>query len=174
MKIGLLSDTHGFLDPKIFHYFQCCDEIWHAGDIGEVAIITKLMEFKPFRGVYGNIDGREIRDLCPEVQDFFCEGLRVNMVHIAGKLPYYTKQLKQRFCEEGVPDLLVCGHSHILQVMRDKVHANLLMINPGAAGKYGFHHIRTLLRFELKAGAIQQMEVVELGPRSTPIPNATV
>ncbi|WP_339044302.1 metallophosphoesterase family protein [Cardinium endosymbiont of Tipula unca] len=165
MKIGLISDTHGWLDPKVFDHFEQCDEVWHVGDIGDPALLTALSKFKQLRAVHGNIDGKEIRNECPEIQQFTCERLTVWMIHIAGNPPLYTAQVRA-LLSQGVPDVLVCGHSHILRVMHDIKHPPLLFLNPGAAGRHGFHHIRTLLRFEIHGKKMSNMEVVELGTRA--------
>lgn len=163
-KIGLLSDTHGDVDEKIFHHFKDVDEIWHAGDIGDVEVIDKLKAFKPIRAVYGNIDGHEIRQEVPEFNRFKLEGVEVLITHIAGKPYKYSKPLFKELNENGSPDVLVCGHSHILLVKMDKQN-NMLWLNPGACGYKGFHSVKTLLRFELSNGKPQNMEVIELGPR---------
>lgn len=164
MKIGLLSDTHGYLDPKVFHYFSDCDELWHAGDIGSLEVLDQLEQFKPLRAVWGNIDGKEIQGRCPEHQEFSCEGLKVWMTHIGGKPPRYSKGILPRL-KELQPDIFVCGHSHILRVLSDAPRNNLLYLNPGAAGQQGFHRMRTLLRFEVNKGKVNNMQVVELGKR---------
>lgn len=166
MKIGLLSDTHGWLDSQVFRHFQECDEIWHAGDIGNINIIERLEASKPLRAVYGNIDGQDIRAKCPENQHFMCADLRVWITHIAGKPPRYTPAVLAGL-QQQVPDILVCGHSHILQVVHDPAYPPLLYLNPGAAGQYGFHQVRTLLRFEIKKGKVSNMQAIELGPRSS-------
>ena len=163
-RIGLLSDTHGFLDPQLFTHFAECDEIWHAGDIGSVKIIDDLRAFKPFRGVFGNIDDRDVTHECPEHQRFDLEGLSIWMTHIGGTPPRYNPIVRPGLIQHP-PDLFVCGHSHILKVTRDPKINNLLFINPGAAGKHGFHPVRTVLRFTLDAGRVRDMEVIELGKR---------
>lgn len=164
MKIGLISDTHGYLDEKVFEYFKEVDEIWHAGDIGTEEVLAMLQDFKPTIAVYGNVDGGKLRIECQEGEIFEREGVRVLITHIAAKPPRYNKQVLP-LVKKYQPKLLVCGHSHILQVMPDKKN-NLLFMNPGAAGRHGFHKVRTLLRFDLKGGEVQNLEVVELGPRS--------
>ncbi len=163
-KIGLLSDTHGFIDDRILNHLVHCDEIWHAGDIGSVEIIDRLEAFKPTRIVYGNIDNKEIQRRTHENLHFEIEGFRVWMTHIGGAPPRYNPVVLPSL-RNDTPDIFVCGHSHILRVIRDKDLANMLYINPGAAGKEGFHKMRTLLRFNLHDGVISQMEVVELGKR---------
>ncbi|MFC5409741.1 metallophosphoesterase family protein [Larkinella bovis] len=163
-RIGLLSDTHGFLDPTIFTHFAPCDEIWHAGDIGSLEIVDQLRAFKPLRAVHGNIDNHLISRECPEHQRFELEGLSVWMTHITGSPPRYNPIIRPQLVLHP-PQILVCGHSHILKVVRDSKMNNLLYINPGAAGKHGFHAVRTCLRFSLDAGKVMDMEVIELGAR---------
>ena len=162
-KIGLLSDTHGHLDPKIFKYFEEVDEIWHAGDVGSVEVIDQLREFKPLKVVYGNIDGAEIRMEAPEFSEFNCEGVHVLMTHIGGKPGRYSKNAYDRIIATK-PKLFVCGHSHILLVKMDK-QQNMLWMNPGACGYKGFHQIKTILRFTIHESNIQDLEVIELGKR---------
>jgi hypothetical protein len=163
MKIGLLSDTHSTLTDDMLAYFKDCDEIWHAGDIGNEAVAEKLKAFKPLRAVYGNIDGSELRSDFPEEQIFVCDELTVYMIHIGGYPPKYTAKIKQRL-NEVKPGLFICGHSHILKVIPDKSR-NLLHMNPGAAGNNGFHKVRTMLRFDVNKGQIQNLELIELGKR---------
>jgi uncharacterized protein len=164
MRIGLLSDTHGFLDKRIFDYFSACDEIWHAGDFGDEEVSRQLSSFKPLRAVYGNIDGTAIRSLHPEKQFFKCEEVKVLITHIGGTPAWYQPAAKQMI-EEHRPDLFICGHSHILKVMHDKKQ-NFLFMNPGAAGRSGFHKVRTVLRFSINEKKIEELEVIELGLRS--------
>ncbi len=164
MKIGIISDTHGYLDPQVFQYFEPCDEIWHAGDIGDIDVVEDLAAFKPLRAVHGNIDGPEIRRHYPQDQLFDCDGLRVWITHIAGLPPRYTPAILTRLRQTSF-DLLVCGHSHILRVLRDKQHPPLLYINPGAAGQHGIHHVRTILRLGIEGGQLSNMEAIELGLR---------
>ncbi|MBS1556543.1 MAG: metallophosphoesterase family protein [Bacteroidetes bacterium] len=163
MKIGLISDTHSHLDPKVLEYFQSVDEIWHAGDIGEVSVTQQLEHLKPLRAVYGNIDDKNLQALYPEYLWFDCEGLRIWMTHIAGSPPNYNPRTK-KILKEKSADVLICGHSHILKVIKDPKY-NLLYINPGAAGNHGFHHIKTIMRFEILNKEIKNMEVIELGKR---------
>lgn len=163
MKIGLISDTHSYLDPKVLEYFQSVDEIWHAGDIGEVSVTQQLEQLKPLRAVYGNIDDKNLQALYPEDLWFDCEGLRIWMTHIAGAPPNYNPRTK-KILKEKSADVLICGHSHILKVIKDPKY-NLLYINPGAAGNHGFHHIKTIMRFEILNKEIKNMEVIELGKR---------
>ena len=162
-KIGLLSDTHGYIDDKIFSYFDKCDEIWHAGDIGHVENIEQLEAFLPLRGVYGNIDGASIRAIFPENAIWTCEGMKVLMTHIGGYPGRYNSRVK-KMLDEHQPQLYICGHSHILKIIPDKKR-KLLHINPGAAGNHGFHKIKTLVRFHVDAGRIQNLEVIEIGER---------
>lgn len=164
MKIGLLSDTHSYLDPKVLNYFKDCDEIWHAGDIGERVVVDELEKIKPLRAVFGNIDDQDMQVRYPEDLWFDCEGLTVWMTHIGGAPPNYNPRIKKIF-KERIPDIFVCGHSHILRVKKDPNYKNLLYLNPGAAGNHGFHHIKTIVRFEVIGKEIKNMEVIELGKR---------
>lgn len=163
-KIGLLSDTHSFLDPQIFEYFKNCDEIWHAGDFGNAMISDELASFKPLRGVYGNIDGNEVRKIHPLHNRFIVEGLDVWITHIGGFPGRYSSNIKDQI-RLNPPKLFITGHSHILKVMRDEKLNNMLHINPGAAGKEGFHKVRTAVRFSVDNGIIKDIEVIELGKR---------
>ncbi len=165
-RIGLLSDTHGFLDERLFEDFKDCDEIWHAGDVGNVEIIDRLKAFKPVRGVYGNIDGREVRTELPEHQRFKIEDVSVLMTHIGGAPPRYNPQVRAGLLAD-MPTIFVCGHSHILRVLRDEKLKNLLYINPGAAGKEGFHKVRTALRFAIDGHKIVEMAVIDMGKRGS-------
>lgn len=162
-KIGLLSDTHGYLDDKVFKYFDDRDEIWHAGDFGSLELAHKLAEFKPLRGVYGNIDGKDIRNEYPEHLRFYCEDVDVWMTHIGGYPGKYSSLVKPDIYTKS-PDLFVCGHSHILKVIYDK-EIQCLHMNPGAAGKQGWHKQRTLIRFCISEKKIHTLEVVELTNR---------
>jgi uncharacterized protein len=164
MKIGLLSDTHGYMDERILAHLEGCDEIWHAGDIGTLAVVHTLESIKPVRAVYGNIDGQDIRIAYPKDARFTCEGLRVWITHIGGYPPRYNPQVLPEI-KRNPPDIFICGHSHLLKVMPDPRHGKLLFLNPGAAGQHGFHQMRTLLRFEIKNGKVSNLEVVELGKR---------
>lgn len=164
-KIGLLSDTHSYLDPKVFDYFGKCDEIWHAGDIGDGTVTTQLSNFKPLKAVSGNIDGQNIRSIYPVDQIFSCEEVKVLIIHIGGYPGNYFPEAEKKIIEHK-PLLFVCGHSHILKVMRDQKY-NLLHINPGAAGKSGFHKIKTMVRFDINGSRIENLEVIELGLRGT-------
>lgn len=162
-RIGLLSDTHSYLDPKIFKYFEHCDEIWHAGDVGSIDIIDQLNQFKKTRIVFGNIDGHVIRSAVKETEIFQLEKHKILMVHIAGKFESYNAGVRERILNEK-PSILVCGHSHLLKVAYDKKY-KLLYMNPGACGKNGFHEVRTIIRFVIDGSDIKNMEVVELQPR---------
>jgi len=160
-KIGLLSDTHGYLDEKLFEFFKDCDEIWHAGDIGNIKISQRLSEFKPLKAVYGNIDGMDIRSVYPKNQRFTCENVDVWIIHIGGYPGRYYKEVKSSIFENP-PKLFISGHSHILKVIFDK-KLNLLHINPGSAGKTGLHKIRTAIRLGINKGNIKDIEVIEIG-----------
>ena len=162
-KIGLLSDTHSYLHPKIFEYLIDCDEIWHAGDIGNVSVIDELAKFKPIRAVYGNIDGQEIRRIYPKNQRFTCEEVDVWITHIGGYPNRYSSDVRESI-KKNPPKLFISGHSHILKVMYDK-KLDLLHMNPGAAGKYGIHKLITMLRFNINGKEIKNLEVIEL-PKS--------
>lgn len=162
-KIGLLSDTHAMLDERIFEHFASCDEIWHAGDIGSLEVVNKLQAYKPLRAVWGNIDGYEIRTLFPQHNRFMCEGVKVWLTHIGGYPGKYDPMVRPAIFQQP-PKLFICGHSHILKVKYDK-NLDLLHINPGAAGKQGFHKVQTLVRFEIDGEKIQNLEVIELKPK---------
>ncbi|SEF46862.1 hypothetical protein SAMN05421877_101194 [Sphingobacterium lactis] len=163
MKIGLLSDTHGYLDKAVFKHFDGCDEIWHVGDFGSMEIITELEAFKPLRGVFGNIDGKDIRLQFPEHLRFTCEQVDVWMTHIGGYPGKYNPLVKPEILKNP-PKLFISGHSHILKVQFDP-KLQLLHLNPGAAGKQGWHQIRTMMRFDIHADRIENLEVIELGPK---------
>lgn len=162
-RIGILSDTHSHLDPKIFTHFKDVDEIWHAGDIGDIEVLDKLRAFKPTRAVYGNIDNNIIRQETPEFNVFTIENKKVLITHIAGKPGKYSKPLFDKLQIEK-PDIVVCGHSHILLVQFDKF-SNLLWINPGACGIKGFHAVKTIIRCTIHADKVENFEVIELGKR---------
>lgn len=162
-KIGLLSDTHGYLDKKVFEYFDQCDEVWHAGDIGNASVSEALSNFKILKAVSGNIDGSEIRGMHPVNQVFLCEDVKVFITHIGGYPGNYSPEAKNKIALHQ-PDLFICGHSHILKVMHDRQN-NLLHINPGAAGKTGWHKIKTMVRFDINGKKIENLEVIELGMR---------
>lgn len=163
IKIGLISDTHSYLDNAVFKYFDDRDEIWHAGDFGNLELLDQLADFKPLRGVYGNIDGKEIREIFPEHLKFKCEDMNVWMTHIGGYPDRYALNVKKDIYTKP-PDLFISGHSHILKVIFDK-KINCLHINPGAAGKQGWHKKRTLVRFCISENKIHTLDVVELGDR---------
>lgn len=163
-RIGLLSDTHSFVDERMFLYLKSCDEIWHAGDIGSPEVADRMEAFRPLRAVYGNIDGKELRARFPEDLRFECEGVDVFITHIGGYPGKYHPRIRQTLSEHP-PKLFICGHSHILKVIPDK-SLGLLHINPGACGNEGFHKMKTLVRFTLENGRIKDLEVVELGKRS--------
>ena len=163
LKIGLLSDTHGFFDPSFFKLLKGVDEIWHAGDIGSEEVLDAMEKFKPVRAVYGNIDGTEIRQRVPKINSFDCEGVHVFMTHIGGYPGKYAPGIRQQLLQQH-PSLFIAGHSHILKVINDP-KLNLLHVNPGAAGKYGFQTVRTAVRFVLNEVHISDMEVIELAHR---------
>ncbi|MFN4198339.1 MAG: metallophosphoesterase family protein [Flavobacterium sp.] len=158
-KILLFSDTHGFLDDKILKYVSQADEVWHAGDIGDLSVTDTLKKLKPVRVVYGNIDGAQARMEFPLDLRFECEGVDVFMTHIAGSPGKFQSRVKD-ILKMNPPKILICGHSHILKVQFDKTF-QVLYVNPGAAGIHGFHQVRTMLRFQLDKGKIEQMEVIE-------------
>ena len=164
IKIGLLSDTHGDVNEKIFSFFENCDEIWHCGDIGALEVIDKLLAFKPLRAVYGNIDGAEIRNLYPKFNSFQLENVSVLMTHIGGYPKKYDPETRKQIISLH-EKLYFCGHYHILKVMYDKKN-QLLHINPGAAGKFGFHQVITLVRFVIDDKDIKDLEIMELNFRT--------
>jgi putative phosphoesterase len=163
-RIALLSDTHNYLDPKIFKYFENCNQIWHAGDIGTIAITDELSKIKPVIAVYGNIDGQDVRKVHPKNQRFMCEGVDVFMTHIGGYPNRYSAEALD-IIKLSPPKLFICGHSHILKVMFDQKF-QLLHINPGAAGIHGFHKMKTLGRFSIDADKIKDLEIIELGEKN--------
>ena len=165
MKIGLISDTHGYVDDAVFDYFKEVDEVWHAGDIGTVELADRFESFKPFLAVYGNIDGGKLRIRYPEDLIFEKEGVSVWMTHIGGYPPRYNSRTKKKVSELN-PKIFICGHSHILKIMPDKDRPGSIYINPGAAGKQGFHKERTIVRFSLESGVIKDLEVINLGKRA--------
>ena len=160
-QIGLISDTHSYLDDAVLKHFENCDEIWHAGDFGSIEVADKLAAFKPFKGVYGNIDGNEIRQVYPEHLRFRCENMDVWMTHIGGYPDRYSSLVKPEIYTNP-PQLFICGHSHILKVIFDK-KINCLHLNPGAAGKQGWQKERTLMRFAIDDNKIKDLQVIELG-----------
>jgi putative phosphoesterase len=159
-KIGLLSDTHGYWDKKYETYFGSCDEIWHAGDFGSLDVAVNLSTIKPLRAVYGNIDGQPLRQQFPKTLHFKVEEVSVMMTHIGGYPHRYEPSIRKELFETR-PQLFIAGHSHILKVIYDKT-LECLHINPGAAGKYGFQTVRTLIRFVIDGKAIKDLEVIEL------------
>ena len=163
LQIGLLSDTHHFLDEAIFEQFSSCDEIWHAGDFGNATLAGKLAGFRPLRGVYGNIDGPDIRAEYPEMLRWQSEGVRVFMTHIGGYPPRYNPTVLNELRKDPA-GLFICGHSHILKIMYDE-KLRCLHMNPGAAGKQGWHQVRTLVRFRIDGAVMKDCEVIHLGKR---------
>ena len=160
-KIGLLSDTHGYLDPRVLEHFADCHEIWHAGDFGTLALAEQLAAAKPLRGVYGNIDGHNIRYTYKETARFMCEEVSVFMTHIGGYPGKYTPIVKQAY-KDNPFRLFISGHSHILKVMYDDAW-KCLHINPGAAGKQGWHKVSTLVKFSIDGKEIRDLVVIEMG-----------
>ena len=163
MKIGLMSDTHSYLDPKVLEHFESCDEVWHAGDIGSVEVAKAMEDFKPFKAVWGNIDNKKLRELYPLDLRFDCNGLDVFITHIGGYPGRYHKRVKT-ILSENPPQLYICGHSHILKVMPDR-NLGFLHMNPGACGNVGYHKVKTLLRFDIENGKVQNLEAIEIGKR---------
>ena len=164
-SIGLISDTHGFLDETVFDHFKNCDEIWHAGDFGNIELANRLatQSGKTIRGVYGNIDGQDVRSVYPEQLIFYCEDVKVMMRHIGGAPPKYNPDTRKEL-QLHQPNLFIAGHSHILKVMYDD-KINCLHMNPGAAGKQGWHKVRTLIRFVIDGSDMKNCEIIELGNR---------
>lgn len=167
MKILLLSDTHSYLDPALEKHAKAADEIWHAGDIGEISLLDELRSWGTVRAVYGNIDASDVRQEVPEHNIFEVDGLKVWMTHIGGYPPKYRPEIKKEL-EVIKPGLFICGHSHILKAIPDK-QRRLIHLNPGAAGVHGFHKIRTAMRFEIDDASLTKLEVVELGLRGKAI-----
>jgi len=162
-RIGLISDTHNFLDNEVFRYFEHCDEIWHAGDFGNIGLAEKLSAFKPLKGVYGNIDGYDVRSVYPELLRWQCENVEVMMCHIGGYPGKYTPIVKAEM-KKSPPKLFISGHSHILKIIFDKEY-DCLHINPGAAGREGWHKLRTLVMFNIDDAEIKDCRIIELHPR---------
>ena len=162
-RIGLLADTHSYLDENIFKHFGNCDEIWHAGDFGSMAVAEQLAAQKPLKGVYGNIDDSAISQLYPENLFFRCEQVNVFMTHIGGYPPKYNARIKPLLLQHR-PQLFICGHSHILKVMYDD-QLQCLHMNPGAAGNQGWHKVRTIITFVIDGNNMKDCKVIELGPR---------
>jgi len=159
-RIGILSDTHAFLHPKLFEVFKETHEIWHAGDIGNLQTYDELSTFKPLHAVYGNIDGQDVRARVPEVANFICEGIKICIMHIGGYPGRYSQKAKTLIAEKK-PGIFISGHSHILKVMPDRKN-NLLHINPGAAGRFGAHKQITMIRLEISEAIPSKLEVIEL------------
>ena len=162
IKVGLISDTHNYLDPQVAEFFSDRDEIWHAGDFGTIAVAEELEKIAPVIGVYGNIDGEDIRGTYPLHQRFERDGISFWMTHIGGIPGRYCIPIREEI-ENNPPDVFICGHSHILKIARDQNLAKMLYINPGAAGKQGFQEYRTIIRFDIDDGKIQNVEVINLG-----------
>lgn len=162
-KVLLLSDTHSYIDERILAYAKKADEIWHAGDIGDLSVTDALAKIKPVRAVYGNIDNHVIQKEFPENNRFLCEEVDVWITHIGGYPNKYNVRVKEEI-KANPPKLFICGHSHILKVMFDK-KLDLLHMNPGACGKHGFHQVRTMLRFVIDKDRITDLEVIELGKK---------
>ena len=162
-KILLLSDTHSYIDQQILKYVKLADEVWHAGDIGSIQVVETLKNLKPLRAVYGNIDDHDIRKEFPLDNEFTIEKVPVLMTHIGGYPKKYETRIKSKLASNK-PAIFISGHSHILKVIYDK-EFNLLHLNPGAAGKYGFHNVRTMLRFEIAGDKILNLEIIELEKR---------
>lgn len=159
-QIGILSDTHGVVLNQLYDFFKDCGEIWHAGDIGNLDVLTELQAFKPIRAVYGNMDGWDIRHETAENQLFFCENCKVLMTHIGGYPGRYERRILP-LIESQRPDIFISGHSHILKVMPDTRY-NLLHINPGAAGRQGFHKVSTLVRLVIDGKTPKDLEILEI------------
>lgn len=162
-KILLLSDTHSYIDSKILNHVNWADEVWHAGDIGDLKVTDEIAKLKPLRAVYGNIDDNKARMEFPLNNRFFCEDVDVWITHIGGYPDKYNVAIREEI-QQNPPKLFICGHSHILKVMFDK-KLNLLHMNPGACGTHGFHQVRTMLRFVIEGEKIKDLEVIELGNR---------
>jgi putative phosphoesterase len=162
-RIGLISDTHGFLDDAVLKHFEQCDEIWHAGDFGNHSIAEQLQNFKPLKGVYGNIDGYDVRSIYPQKLVWTCEKVAVYMTHIGGYPGRYAPGIKQELITNK-SNLLICGHSHILKIMYDD-KIGCLHMNSGAAGNHGWHTVKTIVRFAIDGANIKECEVIEMGKR---------
>ena len=162
-RIGLISDTHGYLDEQVSRHFEQCDEIWHAGDFGSIELANQLAAKKPLKGVYGNIDGNDIRTVYPEQLIFMCEDVKVMMRHIGGSPPKYNPETRKELAIHQ-PRLFISGHSHILKVMYDE-KLQCLHMNPGAAGNQGWHKVRTIITFAIDGKDMKDCKVIELGSR---------
>jgi len=163
MKIGLISDTHGWIHPRLFDHFAACDEIWHAGDIGNIETADSLAVFRPLKAVYGNMDDALVRTVYKDHLVFNAEEVRVWITHIGGSPGHYDHRVKPAIYDSS-PDIFICGHSHIAKVMYDK-KAGFLFVNPGAAGYIGFHKYMTAIRFQIDGKKIHDLELIELGER---------
>jgi putative phosphoesterase len=163
MKIGLLSDTHGWIHPRLFTHFENCDEIWHAGDIGNIETADALAAFRPLKAVYGNIDDALVRRAYKENLEFMAQELKIRITHIGGSPGHYDKRVREQLALSP-PDIFICGHSHIARIMYDK-KSGFLYMNPGAAGYKGFHKFMTAVRFQIDGKDIHDLEVIELGER---------
>jgi uncharacterized protein len=162
-RIGIISDTHSWLDEAVFAHFEQCDEIWHAGDFGTLELAMQLQNFRPLKGVWGNIDDASIRQVFPETRRWRCEDVEVLMTHIGGYPGKYAPAIRQEL-QTHPPQLFLCGHSHILKIMYDDT-LQCLHINPGAAGRQGWHKVRTLVRLTIDGKVMKDCEVIELGTR---------
>jgi hypothetical protein len=163
-QIGILSDTHGFIPETMFDFFSNCDEIWHAGDWGDLALVARLQAFKPLRAVYGNIDGAEFRSQMKEIELFEIESVKVCMLHIGGYPGKYSPLFKKQLANYPI-DLMICGHSHILKAMKDP-NSGMMHLNPGAAGIHGFHSICTAMRLKIEDKRLFDLEIWESPKRS--------
>jgi len=161
IRIGLIADTHGYLDPQVKEFFSDRDEIWHAGDFGNLSIAKELDKIAPLTGVFGNIDGQDIRNIYPLHQRFTREGMRIWITHIGGIPGRYCIPIRDEI-NNNTPDLFICGHSHILKIARDQELNRMVFINPGAAGKQGFQVHRTVIRFSIDRGKLKDLEVINL------------
>jgi putative phosphoesterase len=166
-KVLILSDTHGYMDDRILNYAAQVDEVWHAGDVGDESVINQLEQVAHVRGVFGNIDGQQIRSRFPEINVFEVGVCKIFISHIIGRPNSYVARM-QTIIREVRPQIVICGHSHILLVQRVKQESHL-HINPGACGKHGFHKTRTMISLEINAGKPQNLAVIELGPRAEKI-----
>jgi uncharacterized protein len=168
IRIGVLSDTHGYLDQPVLDFFRDCDEVWHAGDLGDTEIMDVLAEGRTFRGVYGNIDGWEVRRELPEFAEFTIEGVKVLITHIGFNYGHFLNSVVERL-NTFQPKLFICGHSHILKIKHDN-DRRMLHINPGAAGNHGIHQVRTAVRFEISGDRIENLDLWEMERYAKPVP----
>ena len=162
-NILLISDTHSYLDPKLIKHIEAADEVWHAGDIGNIDVTEAIKKIKPLKAIHGNIDNQDIRNEFPKNLIFMCEAMKVFITHICGQPTNYTKEVKDIIHTEN-PQIFICGHSHILKVIYQKQY-EVLHLNPGACGSHGFHQIKTALRFVIDKDQIKDLAIIELGPR---------